>query len=231
METLPEYVSAIFVLLTGVAYLFMLFAAYRSFDGKRYPLTLFACGMLIWLMVTGLLAYRGFFLNYEAVPPRLFLFVLPIILLIIFLLINGRTRAGLMKMPITSLTYVHIVRIPVELCLWWLLGAGLVAEAMTFEGTNFDIIAGISAPFAGVFLVGKKSNNKVTAILWNFICLGLVLHIVIRAISLTPYFYDGSGDQLQNLGVFHFPFVWLPTFVVPVVLFSHLTSLIQLFKK
>ena len=136
-----------------------------------------------------------------------------------------------MKIPITTLTYIHIVRIPVELCLFWLYSAELVAQEMTFEGANFDIIAGITAPFAGVFLVGKKSSNKSAAIVWNVICLGLVLNIVIRAIALTPYFYDGSGTELQNLAVFQFPFVWLPVFVVPAVIFSHLASLFILFKK
>ncbi len=231
MDALPEYVSIIFVLTTAATYGFILFAAYFALGKKRNPVTLLASILLLWLLVTGFLAFDGFFLNFQSFPPRLFVFVVPAILLIIYLLINPSTRAGLMKMPITSLTYIHMVRIPVELCLWWLFGAGLVAESMTFEGVNFDILAGISAPFAGVFLVGKKSNNKITAILWNLICLGLVLHIVIRAISLTPYFYDGSGTNLQNFGVFYFPFVWLPAFVVPMVIFSHLVSLVQLMKK
>ncbi len=231
MEALPEYVSIIFVLITATTYCFILYAAYYALGKKRNPLTILASLLLLWLLVTGYLAFDGFFQNFESSPPRLFFFVIPAILIILFLIINPKTRAGLMKMPITSLTYIHIVRIPVELCLWWLFGAGLVAGSMTFEGINFDILAGISAPFAGVFLVGKKSSNKITAILWNLICLGLVLHIVIRAISLTPYFYDGSGEELQNLAVFYFPFVWLPAFVVPAVIFSHLVSLVQLMRK
>lgn len=228
MGTLPEYVSIIFVLLTITTYGFILFATYFAFNGKRRPLTLFASAMLGWLLLTGIPAFKGFFLNFER--PYLFFFVGPLLLVILLVLIFPSTRKGVLKMPITSLTYIHIVRIPVELCLWWLFGAGLVAESMTFEGINFDIIAGISAPFAGVFLVGKKSSNRITAILWNLICLALVLNIVVRAVSLTPYFYDGSGAELQNTAIFYFPFVWLPTFVVPAVIFSHLASLIQLLK-
>lgn len=231
MDDLPNYVSVIFVLLTIATFGFLVFAAYFSFDRRRKPLAYFASACLAWLLGTGSLAYHDFFLQFETNPPRLFLFVIPMILLIIVLLAISKTREVLMKMPIATLTYIHIVRIPVEMCLWWLFGAGLVAESMTFEGVNFDIIAGISAPFAGVFLVGRKSNNKLAAIIWNFICLGLVLHIVIRAISLTPYFYNGSGSELQNMAVFYFPFVWLPVFVVPAVIFSHLVSLVQLLKK
>lgn len=231
MDVLPEYVSIIFVLVTAATYGFILFAGYFAFDGKRNPLSILASAMLIWLLATGYLAFSGFYLDFESAPPRLIIFVLPALLAIVILLVRKKYRDALMKMPITALTFIHIVRIPVELCLWWLFGAGLVAEAMTFEGVNFDILAGISAPFAGVFLVGKRSKNKITAIIWNILCLGLVLNIVFRAISLTPYFYDGSGEQLQNLAVFYFPFVWLPAFVVPAVVFSHLVSLIQLLRK
>ena len=230
MDTLPNHVSTIFVLLSFATYGFIMYAIYRAYEEKHFPVTLLASGLLTGMLLTGVLAFKGFFLDFSS-PPRLFFFVIPMILLIIFLLLNERTRTGLMRMPITTLTYIHIVRIPVEMCLWWSFGAGLVDQSMTFEGVNFDIVAGISAPFAGVFLVGKKNNNRIAAIIWNLICLGLVLHIVFRAISLTPYFYDGTGDMLQNMAVFYFPFVWLPAFVVPAVIFSHLVSLAQLLKK
>jgi len=231
MDNLPAFASPVFIGVTVAVYGFMLYAAYWAFGGRRYPLTWIATAFLAFLLASGVLAFNGFFYDYLSMPPRLFLFVGPVFLLILALLVLPRSRAALMKMPVTTLTYIHIVRIPVELCLWWLFGAGLVAEEMTFEGANFDILAGISAPFAGVFLVGKKSNNRGAAIAWHLICLGLVLNIVIRAVALTPYFYDGSGGELQNLAVFEFPFIWLPTFVVPAVIFSHLTALLILFKK
>ena len=102
---------------------------------------------------------------------------------------------------------------------------------MTFEGSNLDILSGISAPFAAVFMVGARSNSKIGAIVWNLVALGLLINIVSIAISYMPYFYTPSGGDLANLGVFYFPYVLLPTFVVPVVLFSHLVSLYQLFFK
>ena len=230
MENLPVHVSLIFVGVSFTVFMFLMYAGYRALDGTRNPVSKLGIVLLVWLLGTGVLANNGFFLDY-GMPPRLFLFVGTALLIMIFLFVNGKSRAALMNIPITTITHIHIVRIPVELCLWWLSAAFLVDIEMTFDGSNFDILAGISAPFAGIFLVGKKSSNKIAAIIWNFICLGLVLNIVIRAIGLTPYFYDGSGDQLQNIAVFHFPFIWLPAFVVPAVIFSHILSLIQLMKK
>jgi hypothetical protein len=229
MSQLPSYVIPVFIGVCITVFGFLLYAFYLFSKGNRKKLLIGANLLLVWLLITGLLTLTGFFQNFDS-PPRLFLFVGPAIIFIIALLIHPRSRAKILCIPITTLTYIHIVRIPVELCLWWLFGAGLVAQEMTFEGMNYDIVAGITAPFVGVFLVGKKVHNKWGAILWNVVCLGLVLNIVIRAIVLTPYFYDGSGPELQNLAVFKFPFIWLPTFVVPAVIFSHIASLIQLFK-
>jgi len=228
MEDLPPFVSGIFIAVAAPVYGFLMYAMYRSMVvPKRNSVTLAASFFLLWLLVTGVLAFDGYFLNYDATPPRLIVFVAGMILLVMVVLIVFKNY--IKRIPLATLTYIHIVRIPVELCLWWLFEAGMVAEEMTFEGMNYDILAGISAPFAAVFLVGRKTVNRVPVILWNVICLGLLLNIVIRAIWLTPYFYEGPG--IANTGVFYFPFVWLPLFVVPAVFFSHLASLVKLFSK
>lgn len=231
MESLPIYISFIFIAVVFTVFGFLFYATYRALETpKRFGSTVISSALMGWLFITMVLSYQGFFLDFSY-PPRLMLFAAPIVIFIITLLVIPSTRAFVLKMPITTLTYIHLVRVPVEICLWWLFKAELVAEEMTFEGANFDILAGITAPFAGVFLVGKKSNNKFAAIAWNLLCLGLLLNIVIRAISLTPYFYDGSGSELVNTAVFYVPFIWLPLFVVPAVLFSHLVSLVKLFQK
>tara|TARA_A100001011_G_C13908717_1_gene674141 strand:- start:231 stop:452 length:222 start_codon:yes stop_codon:yes gene_type:complete len=63
-------------------------------------------------------------------------------------------------MPLVSLTYIHLIRIPVELVLWWLSSYDLIPLALTFEDQNFDILAGISAPFVAVFLIGKHKRQN-----------------------------------------------------------------------
>ena len=137
-----------------------------------------------------------------------------------------------MEFPITTLHYLHIIRVPVEMVLWWLSVAMVIPEIMTFEGANLDIISGISAPFAAVFMVGARSKSRIGAIIWNLLALGMLFNIVFIAISHTPYFYEATDEVPANVGVFNFPYILLPTFVVPAVFFSHLVSLNQLiFKK
>ncbi|WP_233632635.1 hypothetical protein [Parapedobacter sp. ISTM3] len=60
------------------------------------------------------------------------------------------------SLPIAGLTMINVVRIPVEVVLCWLFINGAVPEMMTFEGRNFDIIAGITAPLIAYFGVVKK---------------------------------------------------------------------------
>jgi len=64
--------------------------------------------------------------------------------------------------------------------------------------------------------------------LWNVICLGLLFNIVINAILSAPTIFQAQAFDQPNIGVFYFPFVWLPCFIVPAVLFSHLVCLKKL---
>ena len=43
------------------------------------------------------------------------------------------------------------MRVGVEVVLFWLFIKRVVPESMTFEGRNFDIISGITAPFVAYF--------------------------------------------------------------------------------
>ena len=104
----------------------------------------------------------------------------------------------------------------------------VIPENITFEGVNYDILSGISAPFAGIFLVGMRSKSRIGAIIWNIGALALLSNVAFRAISATPYFFDPSSFDVPNIAVFYFPYVMIPGFVVPAVLFCHVVSIVKL---
>jgi hypothetical protein len=128
------------------------------------------------------------------------------------------------------LTYLYIVRIPVEIVLFWLFVNKAVPELMTFQGLNFDIIAGITAPFIAYFGLTKLKLKRQTILTWNIICLGLLVNIVVSAIFSTPSPIQKFAFEQPNIAILNFPFSWLPTFIVPIVLFGHLSSIRQLIK-
>ena len=229
MENIPTYISGTFLAIVVACVGFIFYAVNFVATGRRnFTPTIILTFFCIWIFLVSILTYNGFFQNFSF-PPRLMIFVAFIIVIIIVLFTLKNTRAFLNKMPITTLTYIHIIRVPVEMVLLWLGVSGAVGMELTFEGSNFDILSGITAPFVGVFMIGGRSKNRVGAIIWNFGALALLINIAYRAISYTPYFYEYSpGGEVANIAVFWFPFVLLPTLVVPVIFFCHLVSINQL---
>lgn len=102
---------------------------------------------------------------------------------------------------------------------------------MTFEGSNFDMLSGLSAPVIYYFGYIKKNLNKRIILIWNVICLGLLINIVITAILSSPFPFQQFAFDQPNIAVLYFPFIWLPCCIVPLVLLSHLAAIRQLLKK
>lgn len=227
MNATPYYPAVTFIACILTTFGFLYYAVVQAGTEKNNIGIIFTTYVAVWTFILFLLGSRGFFTQFE-MPPRLILFLLIPLALIIILFSREKTRNFIARMPITTLTYIHIVRVPVEIVLWWLYAHGVVSEAMTFQGVNYDIISGISAPFAGLFLVGLRSKSRLAAITWNLIAMVLLFNIVITAIRATPYFFDPYVFDQPNLAVFHFPYVMLPLFIVPAVLFCHIASLYQL---
>jgi hypothetical protein len=65
-------------------------------------------------------------------------------------------------------------------------------------------------------------------LLWNFICLGLLINIVVNAVLSAPSVFQQFAFGQPNTAILYFPFVWLPCCVVPLVLLAHLTSIRKL---
>lgn len=230
MLDLPAFIPYLFVAITIATLLFIIAAVDKATPRKtNFTTTIVGTTIIIWLFLTALGAFYGFFEDYEARPPRLFILFMVNAIAMVVLFANKKSRALIQKLPITILTFIHIIRIPVEMVLWWLANEGMLDHKLTFEGSNFDILIGITAPFAAVFMLGLKSKSHFAAIVWNIVGIIMLANIVIMAVRASPYFYDPALFGKPNIAVFYFPFIWLPAFVVPAVFFSHVTSLYQLF--
>jgi hypothetical protein len=187
--------------------------------------------MALWLMVQMILAQRGFYSDTTATPPRFPLLLIPPILVTIAAFTIPFLKTGVQKIELKYLVWVHIVRIPVEIALHQLYLAGWVPQIMTYEGNNFDIISGITAPFIAYFGYSKQQLPQWVLTTWNLVCLGLLFNIVITAILSAPTPFQQLAFDQPNIAVTEFPFVWLPCFIVPIVLFAHIKALISKAKK
>jgi hypothetical protein len=146
-----------------------------------------------------------------------------------FLLPRG--RMVLDRLDERWLTWLNVVRIPIEIVLLLLFLNDMIPRLMTFEGRNFDILSGISAPFVAYFGYNKHKLNKTVLLIWNLICLGLLVNIVVNAILAAPFPFQQFAFDQPNRGILYFPFIWLPAFIVPAVLLSHLVNIRQLVRR
>ena len=228
IEGLPLYVPIGF-LMTTLATVWFLFSAARKAGESSGAYKLITFLVPFWLLLTGFLAATGFYREWDSVPPRVATFaVLPAVLFIATLFIFFRPFVE--KLPLGFLTLLHTVRLPVEIVLFWLFQLDQVPILMTFEGWNFDILSGITAPIVYWFAFRNGRVNKTLLIVWNVAALGLLINIVaIAVLSFRSPIQQMAFDQ-PNVGVTYLPFIWLPAIVVPAVLFSHLAALYKLVK-
>jgi hypothetical protein len=133
------------------------------------------------------------------------------------------------RLNLKTLTLIQIIRIPVEIVLYGLYLNRAIPQLMTFEGRNPDILIGITAPILAWFCFKGDKYRKRILIAWNVLGLAFLLNIVLNAALSIPGPTQQFAFEQPNIAVLHFPFTWLPTVIVPIVLFCHLASLKKLF--
>ena len=233
IENLPTYISLIFEI-TALATLLLFIWTVRNSHSEttqKNATTIFV-GLTIWLIIQSILTLKNVYnTDIDLFPPKIMLYgILPTMFTIVLLFATESGRQFIDSLPLKNLTYLNVVRIPVEIVLFWLFLHKAIPELMTFEGRNFDIIAGITAPCIAYFGLAKTKLNRQIVLLWNCFCLGLLINIIVNAFFSAPSPIQKFAFDQPNIAILNFPFSLLPTFIVPIVLFGHLTSIRQLVK-
>lgn len=223
MQHLPIYIYVTFIAT-------VLLAIGLLYKASNYSKP-FLIGLLSLAIIQSLLGISGFYNNPNTSTARFPLLVLPALLFLVSKFVTKNGRAFLDGLSLPTLTIFHIIRIPVELVLFWLFVQKVVPEAMTFHGRNFDILSGISAPFVYYFGFVKKKISKSVILVWNIICLALLLNVVSNAFLSLPARFQYFGFEQPNTALRYFPFVLLPACLVPLVMLATLAAIRQLLKK
>jgi hypothetical protein len=219
-----------------VAVLFVLGAGYAgrapgdreaamSSPGRRAALRA-ALGVSALFAVSGALALRGVLADASRRPPAL----MPLVLLclvtttvVAFSALGGRIAA---RVPLWALVGAQGFRLPLELVMHRAAREGVMPVEMSFSGYNFDVVTGATALVLGALLY-RGAAPRVVVALWNAMGALLLLNVVTIAVSLLPWFH-AFGPAHVNTWVLYFPYVWLPTVLVPAALFGHLVVLRRL---
>ncbi|MEM1119406.1 MAG: hypothetical protein AAGJ18_03105 [Bacteroidota bacterium] len=227
-------VLIVFFLIAGTTY--TLRRAYMAMKAdmmqQKKMLRLISLGFALWLLITMVLSLGGYYENFRYLPPRIFLFGILPPLVITFVLIFSKSFLSILRyIPSAWLIKVQSFRIAMELMLW-LAYIGLVLPfQMTFVGFNMDIIAGITALFAGSVFFRKRRFFRPEAVIWNVFGILLLINVVFIAVISTPTDYRVFLNEPSTAIIATFPYIWIPTFIVPYALAMHIFSIRQVFMK
>ena len=217
MLPIASYINIIFIATAVLAIILFYHASRKS------KITLSV--LLGWALAQSVIGYSGFYAITNTTPPRFILMILPPIILIISLFLTKAGKRFIDLLDLKWLTIIHIVRLPIEVVLYLLFLAKAVPQIMTFEGRNFDILMGISAPIIYYFSFVKQRISGRLLLLWNILGVILVSNVAITGILSTPVAFQHFAFDQPNIAVLHFPFNLLPSLEVPLVLFSHFASI------
>ncbi len=184
-----------------------------------------------WLLLLSILSWNGSFAALsEQVPLPVLVFLLPLPAVLIIAFSKSFSRM-LYIIPPTWLIYMQSFRIWVAIILWMALIEDHLPRQMTFEGSDFDIMAGITAPLIGYCCFDSKSWPAAVAVAWNILGLLLLINLLVMAVLSLPgpfqYFTNGPTNNL----FITFPFILLPGILIPIAYSMHIFSLRQLLQQ
>jgi hypothetical protein len=187
-----------------------------------------------WIGYISILSFSGT-LTLDVRPPRLpLLIILPAFAIIAWFFISNRFKSIIEAFPLQLTVYYQSFRIVVELLIFGAYIKGLGPVHVSFEGYNFDILAGITAPVIGLlaFRGGKIRSNLL--VLWNIGCLLLLANIVIifNTLILNPSIWGFESTPVKE-EMFTLPYLFIAAVYMPTAVFMHVFSLrkIALLKK
>jgi hypothetical protein len=184
-----------------------------------------AVGLALWLIYAGALGYLGVVGNPSLRPPGPALLLLPVFLFVALYLArtDGALRVAT-SIPLEWLMGLQAFRVIVELFLHQLWLNGLAPRMLTYEGANFDIAIGLSAPLVA-WLYAKGTVREKAALAWNILGLAMLANVAVRALLTAPGPFQLLTSDRPNLAIGTFPFTYIPGFMAPLALVLHVLSI------
>lgn len=179
-----------------------------------------------WTLYVMLMSGSGFLADFS-LPPKMVLYVvLPALLFTVVFFSAKRTRAIITVFPIALPVYFQTFRIFVELLIWGLYKEGIGPELVTFEGRNFDILAGITAPIVGYLAYNRKLLSHKVVLVWNIMGLLFLANIVSIFITLIVKPQLWGYEQVPvNVKFATPPYIFIAAVYMPVAVFMHVMSI------
>jgi hypothetical protein len=202
--------------------------AWRVGAGAVQGVRIAGVALVGWLALTAVLAERGFFEDFQSLPPRMLLGVGPPLLTILALTVSRGVAPLLAAVPPVWLVAAQTFRIPVEIVLWQLAVAGAIPELLSFHGRNVDILVGLTAPVVAYVCFVRRAWPAWVAVWWNWAGIVILLNVVVLVQLSAPTPWRMFETDPPATFIADWPYIWLPAFLVPLAWLLHALSLRQL---
>jgi hypothetical protein len=187
--------------------------------------TMVGFAMIVWYGIIGVAAQRGFFMDFASIPPKVFFANAPTMAVMLVLAFNRNVQRIANAIAPHWLVGLQVFRVPIEIVLWQLALQGRIATMMSFEGQNFDIITGVTAPLVAWMAIRSGNSRVVKA--WNVLGLLLLANVAVRGMLSAPSRFQVIHTDPPNTIIGTFPYIWLPCIAVAAAAFLHIVSLRQ----
>ena len=179
-----------------------------------------------WLGLTAMLAHYGVLSEWKAFPPTLP--ALPLFAFTCGMVVQRRPwfREVLAVIPPVWVVAFQTFRIGVEFAFWGIYAVGAAPRQVTFEGRNFDVLVGLTAPLVALAMARFNMGSR-AIIAWNLFGLAVLANTIFTVITSVPgpQHLDWPGEPFTALA--QWPIVWIPAFLAPLAIFLHVSSIRQ----
>lgn len=222
--------------LTLLTLVFLIVVGFKAINGastnikKDKTILLLALG--VWQLFILALASTDLLKSYEFPPRFAMAFIVPSFIFTGIFLYRNRHKKWIHTIPEQWIIYFQSFRVFVETLFVYSVAEGILNYQVTIEGYNFDMVFAFTAPLIALLVYNLKVLPRKIVVLWNYLGLTIISSIIFLFLSsiYKPEIY-GSEVPLLPLDAFSYPYVLIAGFLMPVAVFLHILSLLQLQQK
>ncbi len=195
--------------------------AVRGLKGSTKPSPASMFGLMLgWVVLTAIVAASGWTSRFDSFPPAVMPLIAASLVTSVVLCATRFGRQAVEHWSLAGMVGFQAFRLPLELVMHRAATEGVMPSQMSFSGQNFDILTGLLAiPLAAGLTTGHLGVKA--ASVWNLMGTLLLINIVSIAVLSVPGPLRAFHHQPANVWIGYFPFIWLPTFLVPLAAAGH----------
>lgn len=224
-----------YISLTLVTILFLVWigktAIERTSLNKNKDFTILVLGLLLWHVFIFLISSSGILKSYDFPPRFAMFFIIPSFIFTGIFLYRNKNKNWIHSIPEHWIINFQSFRILVETLFVLSVAKGILHPLVTIEGYNFDMIFAFTAPVLAFLVYSKKLLPRKMVLYWNYLGLTVIASIIFLFMTsiYKPELWGNNGPMLP-MDMLTYPYVLIAGFLMPVAVFLHVLSIIQLKK-